>query len=135
MASAIAAAVALAVALWLTRDASAELGHDLKHLTVTPERAAESFILAYRSGAFDRAAELATGELARGLRARYRQGEARVPNSHQTFVVQESHRLSDERLRLLGTLVDDGADERTGTPVSIGLRRLKTRYLVEEIQW
>jgi hypothetical protein len=132
------AAAALLVALQLTRplDADAYAG---ERLAGTPERAAESFIEAYRSGAYERAAHFATGALAEQLRAQARtqpQPDARLARARETLIVHESHRMEQQRLRLVGVVLRDGQhDERQGTSVSLTLHKPSGRYLVEEISW
>ena len=134
--SAVLATLALGAALWLTRppaDAAMVNGRgSVRLIGNTPERAAESFIEAYRSGALERASHFATAELARTL-ADLPAG--RPAPEHESFVVQESHRLGAERLRLLGLLVHDGQAESDGTSVSLTLHKQNGRYLVEEITW
>jgi hypothetical protein len=136
LASALLAALTLAAALHATRAPDEPVNQAGDRLTGTPERAAESFIEAYRSGAFQRAAYFASGALADDLRARaQREPAAATPAARDAFVVHESHRMAQQRLRLLGVLVHDGQAEDAGTPVSLTLHKQNGRYLVEEIAW
>jgi hypothetical protein len=132
LASAVLAALTLSAALWLTRPRGDGLTASERLTGSTPERAAESFIDAYQSGAFERASRFATGELAQTLAAR-----ASDPSDaeHQSFVVHESHRLDAQRLRLSGVLVREGQAESDGRAVSLTLQKHNDRYLVEEITW
>jgi hypothetical protein len=135
LASAVLAALTLSAALWLTRPSSEALTASERLLGSTPERAAESFIEAYQSRAFDRAAHFATGELARTLAARPKSLAERVATERESFVVQESYRLESQRLRLSGVLVREGQTESEGKAVSLTLQKHDDRYLVEEITW
>jgi len=140
LASMLGAGLALATALWLTRDAPPDVWYGSEHLALTPERAAESFIEAYRSGAFQRAARLSTGTLSRSLMERAtRRAEPRADIAQHAFVVQESHRLDNQSLRLVGVLVPTAAEaeaeESVGKPVSLTLVRHGSRYVVREVQW
>jgi hypothetical protein len=130
--SAALATLALATALWLTRPAN-DLAMGSERLTgSTPERAAESFIEAYRSGEFERAAHFATAELARTLVQPPKQSRSA---EHESFIVQESHRLDGQRLRLSGLLLREGQAESEGRSVALTLHKQDERYLVEEITW
>lgn len=133
LASAVLAALTLSAALWLTRSSSEALTASERLLGSTPERAAESFIEAYQSGAFDRASHFATGELAQTLAARPKSLVEHV--ERESFVVQESYRLESQRLRLSGVLVREGQAESDGKAVSLTLQKHDDRYLVEEITW
>jgi hypothetical protein len=132
--SALLATVTLSVALWLTRPSDEAASSGERSAGSTPERAAESFIEAYRSGAFERAAHFATGQLAQTLIGRA-EGPAQRAMEHESFVVQESHRLEQHGLRLSGVLVREGQAEAEGKAVSLTLQRQDGRYLVEEITW
>lgn len=135
LASAVLAASTLSAALWLTRPSSDALSASERLTGSTPERAAESFIEAYRSGAFDRASHFATGQLAQTLAARPSSLVERVETEHESFVVQESFRLESQRLRLAGVLLREGQAESDGEAVSLTLQKHNDRYLVEEITW
>jgi hypothetical protein len=130
------AAVALTFALWLTRPTEQSATFASERLGGTPERAAESFIDAYRGHAFARAAHFATGKLAQTLQAEAQNKQpARAAGEHEAFVVHESHRMEGQRLRLVGVLVRDGEAESSGKSVSLTLHKAAGRYLVEEIEW
>lgn len=138
--SAAGAGLALAAALWSTRAAPPDVWYGSEHLALTPERAAETFLEAYQSGALDRAAQVSAKPLSRKLLARAARGSSATktgsaPAEHRSFVVQESHRLDDLRLRLLGVLVREGEPDSAGTPVSLTLIRDKSRYVVQEFEW
>lgn len=135
LASAVLAALTLSAALWVTRPSGAALTASERLTGSTPERAAESFIEAYQSGAFERASHFATGELARTLAARPKSFAERVETEREAFVVQESYRLEAQRLRLSGVLVREGQAESDGKAVSLTLQKHNDRYLVEEITW
>lgn len=137
LASAVLAALTLSAALWLTRPSGEALTASERLLGSTPERAAESFIEAYQSGAFDRAAHFATGELAQTLAARPKSLAERPETEpeRESFVVHESYRLESQRLRLSGVLVREGQAESDGKAVSLTLQKHDDRYLVEEITW
>ena len=132
--SAALAASSLSVALWLTAPTE-DAARANQHLaSSTPERAAERFVEAYRGGAFTRAAHFAIGPLAESLSARA-DDDTMQGLEQQAFVVHESHRLGEQRLRLSGVLVHEGQPEADGTTVSLTLRKHEGRYLVEEISW
>jgi hypothetical protein len=134
--SALLAALALVVALRLTQPAMSNAAFGREHLTDTPERAADSFIDAYRAGDNERAAHFATPALAKKLLAEQPLPRAdEEPEQHQAFVVQESHRKDDQSLRLQGVLLREGEDENEGRSVSLVLQKLDGRYLVEELTW
>ena len=133
--STVLAAGALSTALWLTRPRADALTPAERLSGSSPERAAESFIEAYQSGAFARAAHFATGPLAKTLAVRPKSLAERTETEHESFVVQESHRLERERLRLSGVLVREGQAEADGRAVSLTLQKHDDRYLVEEITW
>jgi hypothetical protein len=133
--SAVLATVALTVALWLTRTSDEARTASERAAGNTPERAAESFIEAYQSGAFARAAHFAAEPLAHTLAARPASSAERAGAEPELFVVQESHRLEQQRLRLSGVLVHEGQPEAQGKAVSLTLQRQDGRYLVEEITW
>jgi hypothetical protein len=132
--SAVLATVALTVALWLTRASDEALTASERSAGNTPERAAESFIEAYQSGAYARAAHFAAAPLAQKLAARP-ESTVEQASEPESFVVQESHRLEQQRLRLSGVLVREGQAEAEGKVVSLTLQKLDGRYLVEEITW
>lgn len=132
LSSALLAGATLTGALWLTRPSEQSSLLASERVSGTPERAAETFIEAYQSGALDRAAHFATGKLAQELKGQTRPAAA---NEHPTFVVQESHRMSGQRLRLLGVLLREGEAESAGKSVSLVLQKQAGRYLVEEIDW
>ena len=132
--SALLAFAALALALWLTRPSEQSAAFASERSSGTPERAAESFIEAYSSGAWDRAAHFATGELADKLRQRPQTAHA-AATDHQAFVVHESHRMQGQRLRLVGVMLREGEAESTGKNVSLVLQKQAGRYVVEEIDW
>jgi hypothetical protein len=134
LASALLAAATLTLALWLTRPSDQSAAFASERLSGTPERAAESFIDAYQSGAWDRAAHFATGELADKLQQRP-PAERAASADHEAFVVQESHRMQGQRLRLVGVVVREGEAESAGKNVSLVLQKHAGRYLVEEIAW
>jgi hypothetical protein len=126
----------LAIALWLTRPTELTAAFASERMSGTPERAAESFIDAYRSGALDRAAHFATGKLAQTLQAQAKRPQpAPAANEHEAFIVQESHRLEGQRLRLVGVLVHEGEAESAGKSVSVIVHKHTGHYLVEEIEW
>jgi hypothetical protein len=132
--SSLCATVLLAAGLWLTRARPGDALDLLPALTVTPERAAEGFIAAYRAQAFERAASFATGPLAAALKAKTVRtaadsGDARV------FVLQESHVLKHDKLRLLGVLVLPSQDESVGQPVSVTVIRNASRYWVTDFSF
>jgi hypothetical protein len=134
--SSVLAGLALAASLWITRGQSAAAWREEATLTLTPERAAESFIDASRRQAYERAAHFATGPLARELRGRAKSGEpASVAPDARRFILQESHWLRAERLRLIGVLVNDGEDETSGQTIAVTLVRHDDRYLVEDVDW
>lgn len=135
LSSSLLAAIALSIALWLTRAPSVDAWHTAADLTVTPERAAESFVEAFRRGAYARAASFATGALARSLRTRPPERAATTESDRRRFVLQESHWLRQGRLRLVGVLVNDGEDESAGQTVALTLMRREQRYFVEDVQW
>jgi hypothetical protein len=132
--SALLAFATLALSLWLTRPSEQSAAFASEHLGGTPERAAESFIEAYRSGAWERAAHFATDELAAKLRQRPH-AEHVVTTDHEAFVVQESHRMQGQRLRLVGVMLREGEDESAAKNVSLVLQKHAGRYVVEEIDW
>lgn len=134
LASTVLAALTLTAALWLTRPSAEALSASERLTGSSPERAAESFIEAYQSGAFARAAHFATGQLAKVLAVRPASLADRA-QAHESFVVHESHRLEAQRLRLSGVLVREGQAETEGKAVSLTLQKHNGRYLVEEITW
>ena len=122
LASTLLAALALVIALRLTRPAVSNVVFTREHLTDTPERAADSFIDAYRAGDYERAAHFATPSFAKklhGQRAVPRADED--PDQQESFMVQESHRVDDQTLRLQGVLLREGEDENDGRSVSLTL--------------
>lgn len=133
--SALLAGATLASALWLTRPSEQSSVFASERVSGTPERAAESFIEAYQAGALDRAAHFATGKLAQELQAQKRPAPALTATEHPAFVVQESHRMPEHRLRLVGVLLREGEAESAGKSVSLTLQKHAGRYLVEEIAW
>jgi hypothetical protein len=135
LASAVLAALTLSAALWVTRPSSDALTASERLMGSTPERAAESFIEAYQSGAFDRASHFATGQLAQTLAARPKSLAELIVTERASFIVQESYRLESQRLRLSGVLVRAGQAESEGKAVSLTLQKHNDRYLVEEITW
>lgn len=136
LASSVAAAIALVIALRLTRPAVSNAAFTREHLTDTPERAAESFIDAYRDGDFERAAHFATAPLQRKLRGEHPLPRAdEDPEQHESFVVQESHRKDERTLRLQGVVLREGEDESEGRSLSLTLHKQDGRYLVEEFSW
>jgi hypothetical protein len=136
LASTVLAALTLTVALRLTRPGVSNLAFTREHLTDTPERAAESFIDAYREGDFERAAHFATRSLAAKLRTERPLPRAdEEPEQHESFVVQESHRKDDQTLRLQGVVLREGEEESEGRSVSLTLHKQAGRYLVEDFSW
>jgi hypothetical protein len=139
LSSAFAAACALGCVLWITRPRPGEFEMPDRALTITPERAAEGFITAYRAQAFERAASFATGSLARAVRARaqnpHTQNPPAAPSDDRQFVLQESHVLRAQRLRLVGVLIHPNQDESEGQAVSLVVMKDKGRYWVEDLEW
>lgn len=136
LASTLLAGLVLAASLWLTRGQSASAWREEAALTLTPERAAEGFIDASRRRAYERAAHFASGALARELRQRAKAAQpADDPPDARRFILQESHWLRGERLRLVGVLVNEGEDETAGQNVALTLSRYGDRYLVEDVEW
>ena len=134
--SALLAALALTVALRITQPAQSNAAFTREHLTDTPERAADSFVDAYRAGDYERAAHFATPAFAAKLQAQKPVPRAdEDPDQHETFVVQESHRNTDQSLRLQGVMLREGEEESEGRSVSLKLLKLDGRYLVEELTW
>lgn len=129
------AAIALTAALWWTRPSGAGHAASDRLTGSTPERAAESFIEAYQSGAFERAARFATGELAQTLAVRPKSLTRHSAAEPETFNVLESERLPEGRLRLSGVLVREDEPEAEGRAVSLTLQKHDDRYLVEEFSW
>jgi hypothetical protein len=138
LASALAAACALGAALVITRRHPGDFEAPDRALTITPERAAEGFITAYRAESFERAASFATGPLARAVQAKARTVQAKMSEpatDDRQFVLQESHVLRAERLRLVGVLVHPNQDESEGQAVSVVVMKAKGRYWVEDLEW
>jgi hypothetical protein len=136
LASSVCAIAALTFALWLTRARPGDAWELSPALTITPERAAEGFIAAYRTRAFERAASFALGPLAHALHA----GTLRPPPAAEggdarLFVLQESHVLKHDKLRLLGVLVLPEQDESAGQPISVTVLRQAGRYWVVDFQF
>jgi hypothetical protein len=134
--SSAAAALALAVALWLTRadeDAGWQTWQQSVRLTSTPERVAESFVDALRAQGFQRAARFATGPLAAGLQQR-RDGLPREPRDGRRFLLQESHWLPQGRLRLVGALLRSDEQEAGAPTLELTLTQQGGRWLVDDIE-
>ena len=133
------ASIAVIVALRLSVPRAGDDWQVAAALTVTPERAAEAFVDAYRRGAYARAASFATGELARAVKQRARSQVAKLspPSSPDTrrFVLQESQWLRHERLRLIGVLVNANEDESAGQTVALTMMKRDQRYYVEDVEW
>jgi hypothetical protein len=133
------ATVGLMIALRLTVPHAGDDWQVAAALTVTPERAAEGFVDAYRRGAYARAASFATGQLARAVKQRARSQVAKLsppsqPDSRR-FVLQESQWLRHERLRLIGVLVNANEDESAGKTVALTMMKRDQRYYVEDVDW
>ena len=134
--SSAAAALALGAALWLTRPTPQSAWEESTRLASTPERVAESFVRAYRARAYERAASLATGALAANLRGRRgaRNDAQRAPDDGRRFLLQESHFLPHDRLRLVGALLRNDEEEAAAPTLHVMLTRKGTRWLVDELE-
>jgi hypothetical protein len=134
--SSAAAALAVCAALWLTRPTPQTAWEDSTRLASTPERVAEGFVQAYRMRAYGRAASLATGPLAANLRRRPSapNGARRAPDDGRRFLLQESHWLPKDRLRLVGALLRNDDDEAAAPTLNVLLTRKGTRWLVDEVE-
>jgi hypothetical protein len=132
--SSLAAAAGLSLALTLTRPRAGDSSALERTLRITPERAAESFIDAYQTGAFARAANFATGTLSRSLRSRARQPAA-VSGQTRLWVLQESHVLRQDKLRFLGVLIRPDEDESLGWPIALTVVKRDGSYWVEDLHW
>ena len=130
------AALALCAALWLTRPTPESAWENSLRLATTPERVAEGFVRAYRARAYERAAGLATGPLATNLRGRRgaRNDAQRAPDDGRRFLLQESHFLPHDRLRLVGALLRNDEDEASAPTLHVMLTRKGTRWLVDEVE-
>ena len=74
--------------------------------------------------------------MARELRGRAKTREpASAPPDARRFILQESHWLRGERLRLVGVLLNDGEAEADGQTIALTLSRHEDRYLVEDVEW
>jgi hypothetical protein len=112
-------------------------------LSLTPERAAESFVAAYTGADYARAARFSSGDLARELRGRARSRRlsgATTTHRERALLIEESFFLTQGRLRLTGIAARGDADHETSStqddwPVSLVLGREGDRYLVEEVSW
>jgi hypothetical protein len=131
-----AAALALCAALWLTRPTPESAWEDSTRLASTPERVAEGFVQAYRARDYARAASLAAGPLAANLRQRKRSRDdaRRPPDDGRKFLLQESHWLPKDRLRLVGALLQNDEEEAAAPTLNVILTRKGTRWLVDEIE-
>jgi hypothetical protein len=132
--SSLAAGAALCLALSVTRPRAGDSSAVERTLRITPERAAESFVDAYQTGAFGRAANFATGTLARSLRERAK-GAAAVGGATRLWVLQESHVLRQDKLRFLGVLVRPDEDESLGWPIALTVVKRDGSYWVEDLHW
>jgi hypothetical protein len=135
--SSAAAALALGAALALSRDAGSSSGLDAD--TLTPERASEEFMAAYRTRDFAKAASWSTGELGKEMQKRARSAPRSQPSAASAdgrrWVLQESHVLREDKLRFVGVLVEPSQDESAGWPVALTIVRRERRYLVEDLFW
>ena len=133
------ASIALLVALRWSVPRAGDDWQIAASLSVTPERAAEGFVDACRRGAYARAASFATGELARAVKERARSQLAKLappnPPDARRFVLQESQWLRNERLRLIGVLVNANEDESAGQTVALTMMKREQRYYVEDVDW
>lgn len=134
--SGLAAAAALSCALLATRlETSRE-----EEGGVTPERAAQAFVAAYRSRDYAAAAKCATGDLRRSLELRVRsarlQGAPALPiPSTRAFVIDESFLLAKTKLRFSGVLAEEDTPDARGWPVSVTVVLEGDRYLAEALHW
>ena len=133
--SSLAAAATLSYALFATR-----LDAGYEPPAMTPERAAQDFVLAYRSRDYAAAAKLATGDLRRSLEFRTRSARlrgAREPSetAARWFVIDESFVLAKDKLRFTGVLAEADTPDARGWPVSITVIRDDEHYLVEALYW
>src|SRR5690349_21106078 len=106
--SGLAAAATLSYALLATRLETARE----EETGVTPERAAQEFVAAYRSRDYATAAQRATGDLRRSLELRVRsarlQGARALPlPSARALVIDESFLLAKTKLRFSGVLAEE----------------------------
>jgi hypothetical protein len=132
--SSLAAAAVLSLTLTVTRPRPGDNSALERTLRITPERAAESFIDAYQTGAFERAANFATGTLARGLRSRAKRAAA-VGGQTRLWVLQESHVLREDKLRFLGVLIRPDEDESLGWPIALTVVKRDGGFWVEDLHW
>lgn len=133
--SSLAAAATLSYALFATR-----LENEPEDVAITPERAAQEFVGAYRSRDYAGAAKLATGELRRSLELRRRsarlQGARDIPvPSSRVFVIDESFLLAKTKLMFNGVLAEADTPDARGWPVSITVVLDGDRYLAEALHW
>ncbi len=153
--SSVAAIIATVVVLHEVPSDDGSSEHE-RTLTLTPERAAESFVAAYTAAAYERASHFATGTLARKLRAQARQerlaGTAKA-TPMRSLLIEESFFLTQGRLRLTGLATPGDANlaahayagaergaeaqaaARDDWPVSLILSRDGDRFLVDELTW
>lgn len=131
-----AAGLVLCGALWWTRPTAESAWEDSVRLTATPERVAERFVQAYRMRAYERAASFATGPLATNLHRRHsaREDALREPDDGRRFLLQESHWLPHDRLRLVGALLRSDEEEANAPTLRVLLTRHGARWLVDEIE-
>jgi hypothetical protein len=134
--SSLAAVATLSYALVATR---LEGGRE-DDASMTPERAAQEFVAAYRSRDYAAAAKRATGDLRRSLELRVRsarlQGARELPlPSTRAFVIDESFLVTKTKLRFSGVLAKEDTPDARGWPVSITVVREGDRYLAEALQW
>jgi hypothetical protein len=132
--SSLAATASLALALTVTQPRPGDRSAVERTLRITPERAAESFIDAYQAGAFERAANFATGTLARSLRTRAKHAAA-VGGQTRLWVLQESHVLREDKLRFLGVLIHPAEDESLGWPIALTVIKRDGSFWVEDLHW
>lgn len=133
--SGLAAAATLSYALFATR-----LDTEYEPPAVSPERAAQDFVRAYRSRDYAAAARLATGQLRRSLEFRSRSARlqaAREPaaTSAHCFVIDESFVVAKDKLRFAGVLAEEDTPDARGWPVSITVVRDGDHFLADALYW
>jgi hypothetical protein len=133
--SGLAAAATLSYALFATR-----LDAEYEPPAVTPERAAQDFMHAYRSRDYAGAARLATGQLQRSLESRTRSARLRPTKepaeiTARWFVIDESFVVAKQKLRFNGVLADEDTPDARGWPASITVVQDGDHYLAEALHW
>ena len=133
--STLAAAASLMLALAVTRPGAQDRFEGSHPQHATAEQVAERFVDAFLAEDYARAAGLATPAFARTVRERI--GHRRTPPATAgcSWLLQESHMLRANKLRLVGVLLEAGQDESTGWPLAVTVVERRGRYLVDEVHW